>query len=181
MKVGSSSSSSSSVSAKQPHLRVACIGGGQLGRMMGLAAPRLGISMSFLDPSGSACPAATTVSPTDAVMVTGSLQDANAIRQLVRESRADVLTAEMEHIDCDVLEQLEAEGIVSVQPSGKVIRLIQDKFRQKQHFDAVPGIEVPPYAECSSVVQIRAAATTLGLPLMLKSRRGAYDGRGNAV
>ena len=64
-------------------LRVACIGGGQLGRMMALEAVRLNVTMSFLDPAGSACPAAATVPSTQ--VITGSLLDAAAIRQLVAD------------------------------------------------------------------------------------------------
>ena len=59
---------------------VACVGGGQLGRMMSLEAPRLGISMKFLDPLGSDCPAAQTV-PSSQIMQ-GNLKDAQKIREL---------------------------------------------------------------------------------------------------
>lgn len=159
-------------------LRVACIGGGQLGRMMALEAVRLNVTMSFLDPTGPSCPAAATVPSTQ--VATGSLLDAAAIRKLVTDSQADVVTAEIEHIDCDVLQELEEQGGVQVRPSSRVIRLIQDKYRQKQHF-AAAQIAVPPFAPCASVAEIQTAAATLGLPIMLKARTGAYDGRGNSA
>jgi len=148
--------------------------------MMALEAPRLNVQLWCLDALGAACPAAAAVP--HAQILQGSLLDADAIRQLVRHSQADVLTAEIEHINCQALEELEQEenGTVSVQPSGRVIRLIQDKYQQKRHF-AAAGLAVPPFVVCRSVAEVRRAAQQLGLPLMLKSRTGAYDGRGNAV
>jgi phosphoribosylaminoimidazole carboxylase len=178
--------------SNKPSFVVACIGGGQLGRMMALEAPRLGIQMKFLDPLGHACPASHVV-PSHCI-VKGSLNDANAIRQLARG--ANVVTVEIEHVNVDALWQLEQEQPqqqqqqeqqeqqeqqkVNVQPSARVLRIIQDKFLQKQHF-ATHGIAVPPFVATPSVQAIMDATSGLGLPLMLKTRRGGYDGRGNAV
>ena len=157
-------------------LRVGCIGGGQLGRMMALEAPRLNIQMSFLDPSGENCPAAAAAGKTSTVLK-GGLNDENMLRELAKS--CDVVTCEIEHIGTDVLEKMEQEG-VNVQPSGRVVKIIQDKFAQKEHF-AKHGIPLPPYVNIPSADAIRDAASKFGLPLMLKSRLGAYDGRGNAV
>jgi len=157
-------------------LRVGCIGGGQLGRMMALEAPRLNIQMSFLDPAGENCPAAA-VSGKQSVILEGSLNDEAMLRELAKN--CDVLTCEIEHIGTEVLEQLEAEG-VNVQPSGRVVKIIQDKYAQKEHF-AKHGIPLAPYFDIPSIDAMRDAATKFGLPLMLKSRLGAYDGRGNSV
>ena len=155
--------------------RVACIGGGQLGRMMALEAPRLGIRMSFLDPLGTDCPAAQ-VAPHSCI-VKGSLKDEASIRELAKG--ADVLTVEIEHIGVEALEALEKEG-VNVQPSSRVLGIIRDKFLQKEHFQK-NSIPLPPFRVTSSKDEIKNAANELGLPLMLKSRKGGYDGRGNAV
>ena len=84
-------------------IRVACIGGGQLGRMMALEAPRLGIQMKFLDPGGVNCPAAHIV-PTTSIFE-GGLKDGDKIRELCKD--VDVVTVEIEHIDVDTLEALE--------------------------------------------------------------------------
>lgn len=157
-------------------LRVGCIGGGQLGRMMALEAPRLNIHMSFLDPGGENSPAAAA-SGKEALLLQGSLNDEALIRKLAANS--DVVTCEIEHIGTDVLLKLENEG-VNVQPSGRVVKIIQDKFAQKQHF-ANHDIPLPPYENVPSIQAIHTAASKLGLPLMLKSRLGAYDGRGNSV
>ena len=157
-------------------LRVGCIGGGQLGRMMALEAPRLNIQMSFLDPGGENGPAAAAAGK-QSVILKGSLNDESKLRELAKS--CDVLTCEIEHIGTDVLEKLEDEG-VNVQPSGRVVKIIQDKYAQKEHF-AKHGIPLPPYVDVPSIAAIRSAADTFGLPLMLKSRLGAYDGRGNCV
>jgi phosphoribosylaminoimidazole carboxylase len=158
-------------------VRVACIGGGQLGRMMALEAPRLNIEMSFLDPSGLDSPAAQVVP--SARIVGGSLRDGDKIRRLA--AGMDVVTVEIEHIDADALEELEREG-VNVQPGSRVLKVVQDKLAQKRHFERA-GVPLPPFRDCpgGGAAGIRAAAAELGLPLMLKSRRGGYDGRGNAA
>jgi phosphoribosylaminoimidazole carboxylase len=156
-------------------LLVACVGGGQLGRMMAMEAPRLNISMSFLDAGGLSCPAADTV-PSNRI-TQGSLKDADKIRALAAE--ADVVTVEIEHVNVEALAALEESG-VNVQPSARVLGIIRDKYLQKQHFSA-HGIPLGAYQVAQSVEAIQKAAGDLGLPLMLKSRRGAYDGKGNAV
>jgi phosphoribosylaminoimidazole carboxylase len=153
---------------------VACLGGGQLGRMMGLEAPRLNLHMHFLE-SASDCPAAVAGSIT-----VGSIQTKQDIQRFVDECQPDVLTTEIEHVNCEALIQLEEEKGVNVQPSGKVIQLIQDKFMQKEHFRQA-GIPVAPYQQCTSRSEIQQAGDQLGWPIMLKARKGAYDGRGNAV
>ena len=109
------------------NLRVGCIGGGQLGRMMALEAPRLNITMSFIDPGGNDCPAAAAAGIKSKVIV-GKLDDEEKLRELA--SQCDIVTCEIEHIGADVLERMEEEG-VNVQPSGRVVKIIQDKLLQK--------------------------------------------------
>jgi phosphoribosylaminoimidazole carboxylase (NCAIR synthetase) len=108
-------------------IRVGCVGGGQLGRMMALEAPRLNISMSFLDPMGQDAPAAEISS----YVIQGSLSDAGKLREL--SSNVDVVTVEIEHVGVEALEELEKEG-VNVQPSSRVLRIIRDKYLQKVRF-----------------------------------------------
>jgi len=119
----------SSLTSKS-QLRVGCVGGGQLGRMMALEAPRLNISISFLDPMGADAPAAVALSAdsSSSLVIKGNLHDPEKLRQLA--SSSDVVTVEIEHVGVDGLEVLEKEG-VNVQPSSSVVRLIQDKYTQK--------------------------------------------------
>ena len=121
-------------------LKVGCVGGGQLGRMMALEAPRLNIDMKFLDGTGGLCPSAQVVGVTSgdssddttsggtARIVKGQLYDENALRELSQD--CNVVTMEIEHVGVDGLAKLESEG-VNVQPSSRVIGIIQDKFVQK--------------------------------------------------
>jgi phosphoribosylaminoimidazole carboxylase len=143
--------------------------------MMALEAPRLGIQMSFLDPLGGDAPAAKVVPKEN--IIQGSLRDSEKIRELV--NGADVVTVEIEHVGVETLQELEAEG-VNVQPSSRVLTIIRDKLIQKKHFED-SRIPLPRFCDTPSKQAIKDAAASLGLPLMLKSRKGGYDGRGNAV
>jgi len=93
---------------------------------MALESPRLNLNMRFLDGSGPSCPAAQVVGP-DRV-VTGALYDEEKLRELA--VGCDVVTMEIEHVGVDGLKKLEESG-VNVQPSSRVIGIIQDKFVQK--------------------------------------------------
>jgi phosphoribosylaminoimidazole carboxylase len=143
--------------------------------MMALEAPRVGIQMKFLDPAGIMCPAAQVVPHHQ--IIEGSLNDAEKIRELAKD--VDVVTVEIEHIGVETLQELENGGI-NVQPSGRVLGIIRDKFLQKEHFNS-HNIPLPPFRETPTVAAIKDATHDLGLPMMLKSRTGGYGGRGNAV
>ena len=157
-----------------PRKKISCVGGGQLGRMMGLEAPRLNIEMTFLDPTGPDAPAATV---TGCEVMKGSLKDADSLRKLAQG--CDVLTVEIEHVGVDTLAVLEAEG-VNVQPSARVLGIIQDKLLRKNHFTN-HSVPLPRFCDCPDADAVKKAADIFGFPLMLKSRKGGYDGRGNAV
>ncbi|CAN0222162.1 unnamed protein product, partial [Discosporangium mesarthrocarpum] len=152
---------------------VGVLGGGQLGRMMAEAGCRLGIKLAVLDPLGKASPAGQVAE----LAVEGSFRDAAKIDELT--DLCDVLTVEIEHVDCTVLASLEKRG-VDVQPSSKTISTIQDKFAQKEHFKQ-HGVRMPRYMDTPTVVSVREAGKVFGYPLMLKAKRMAYDGRGNAA
>jgi len=157
-----------------PQPVIGLVGGGQLGRMMALEAPRLGLSIRVLDPLGDTAPCAFLA---DKGVVKGGLKDLEALKKLAEG--CDVVTFEIEHISVEALAALEAQG-VNCQPSSNTIRIIQDKLVQKDHFKE-HGIPCPPYLDCPTVESVVAAADKMGLPLMLKSRKEGYDGRGNAV
>jgi phosphoribosylaminoimidazole carboxylase len=141
--------------------------------MMAEAGHRLGIKLMVLDPKGDASPAGLVGCKT----IAASFKDDANIRELA--SQCDVVTVEIEHVDCDSLEKLEKEGKY-VQPSSATIRLIQDKYLQKVHLRK-HGIDTPDFADCPTIEAVRQAGVEFGYPLMLKARKGAYDGRGNAV
>ncbi|KAK5168898.1 uncharacterized protein LTR77_006207 [Saxophila tyrrhenica] len=152
--------------------RVGVLGGGQLGRMLVEAANLLEIQVNFLDAPKSS---AKQVSNHDG-HVDGSFKDAEAIKNLTAKS--DVVTVEIEHVDTYMLEEI--SKIVDVQPSWQTIRMIQDKFAQKEHLQKY-GVAVAQSVALkeASIEELESAGKTVGLPLMLKSRKEAYDGRGN--
>ena len=109
--------------------------------------------------------------------IDGSFTDPVKIRELA--SRVNILTVEIEHVNVDVLDEIQSTSKIIIHPSPSTIRTIQDKYVQKQHLrtHGCPlsnYIEVPP-----TKAGVEGAIAALGLPLMLKSRTLAYDGRGN--
>lgn len=138
------------------------------------SANRLNIQMNILDADKS--PAKQISAHDD--HLTGSFMERESVRKLAQVS--DVLTAEIEHVDTYALE--EVESMVDVQPSWKSIRIIQDKFAQKEHL-AKFGIPQAEYRELKNgtAEELSAVGRELGFPLMLKSKTGAYDGRGEKL
>ena len=151
--------------------RIGILGGGQLGLMLGEAARAMGYARVTVLDATPACPASTV-----AEQITGSLKDPAALRLLAQQ--ADILTYEIEHINTEALKQLEREG-KRMYPAPASLEIIQDKLAQKQ-FLAARGIPVAPFMPVSAPPDIERAAQQWGYPLVLKARRDAYDGRGNA-
>jgi phosphoribosylaminoimidazole carboxylase len=170
---------------------IGLLGGGQLGRMLCEAANPLGIDIAILDEENSPAKQAHNTNR----HVTGSFKDPARIRELAAQS--DFLSVEIEHVDTEVLEDIEKNGVEvkqadgstkthrpPVHPSWRTLRLIQDKYLQKEHFrsndKSIPiadqiAIESGPAA----LVSLKNAAAKFGFPFMLKARKGSYDGRGN--
>jgi phosphoribosylaminoimidazole carboxylase len=149
--------------------------------MLAHPAALLGIPLLILD-SGDYTPAKQVSAPpsTHTAHPDGPFTSASHIRQLAKD--CDILTVEIEHVDADVLEEVEKEGLCEVQPSPWTIRLIQDKYLQKKHLQE-RGLAVAPFEAVPSnptAEDFDNLSKTLGLPLMLKSRTLAYDGKGNA-
>lgn len=90
----------------------------------------------------------------------------------------DVMTCEIEHVNAAAM--AEAAKVTVVEPSPATIAVVQDKFAQKEHFRSA-GVSLGEFRVVESEADIAAAGEEWGFPLMLKARRLAYDGRGNAV
>lgn len=143
--------------------------------MLAASASLLNIELVILD-QGEHTPAKQVYSGRTA-HIDGSFSDHEKIIELA--SKVDVLTVEIEHVNVDALDSV--SSTVKVHPAPATLRMIQDKFLQKEHLQR-HGIPVAPYeAVASTSFAISEAATRLQYPLMLKSRTLAYDGRGNAV
>ena len=147
--------------------------------MLAASASLLNVPVSILD-VGDRAPAKQILAPSsDFAHVDGAFSDPAKIRELA--AKVDVLTVEIEHVDVGVLEEIASTSKVEVHPSPATIRIIQDKFVQKDHL-AAHGVAVAEYMPVESTEgDVGRAADKLGLPLMLKSRTLAYDGRGNFV
>jgi len=150
--------------------RLGIIGGGQLGMMITEAAQNLSDEISeitVLDPTEN-CPAAQA----GAKQIVGDFKDELAILKLAEQS--DIITYEIESGNTDVLSKLKAE----IEPSPSTLGIIQDKFSQKT-FLSENELPVSQFYEITSLDDLREKINELGLPVLLKSRRDAYDGRGN--
>ncbi len=151
---------------------IGIVGGGQLGRMLTLAALPLGFKVVVVDPSPG-CPA----SQVGAEQIIANLYDAKALKKLAE--KADYLTIEIEHLDANILEQVAASG-TPINPTPKTIKLIQDKFAQKRFLHKA-GIPVAPFAEVADAESAKAVLEAFGGKMLIKTKYGAYDGRGNMV
>ncbi len=155
----------------QPGARVGIVGGGQLGRMLALAAARLGLSCHVFtdrdnDPAIEVASAAT-VAPYD---------DEQALARFA--ASVDVVTYEFENIPARTAEALAAEK--PVRPSPKVLELTQDRLIEKNFITSL-GIEVAPYAQVDDAGGLARAVGHIGRPSILKTRRFGYDGKGQAL
>ena len=132
---------------------VACIGGGQLGRMLGLAGLPLGLELRFLDPAPDACAGAV------GELVVGAYDDPDGLERLARG--ADVVTYEFENVP------VEAAARVGAVPGVAALERGQDRLHEKELFRSL-GI---PTARFGSLEET-------GLPALVKTRRLGYDGKG---
>ncbi len=148
---------------------IGILGGGQLGRMLTFAAKRLGYRVVTLDPAAD-CPCGQVA---DAQIV-AAYDDEAALDELAKQS--DVLTYEFENIPLDSVTSLEEAGY-SLAPNGHVLRITQDRVLEKQFVNGC-GIATAPFAPVTSFAELEAALLTVGLPAVLKTCRGGYDGKG---
>jgi len=151
-------------------MRVGIIGAGQLGQMLGFAARGLGITCRFLDPA-DAPPAADA-----GEVIQRPFDDAEALAELA--ASCDVITYEFENVPVEAL--LGITGRVPVFPPPEALRSAQDRLTEKRLFDELQ-IPLPRYQAVDSIDDLHAAVDSVGLPLVLKTRRFGYDGKGQFV
>jgi len=148
------------------------IGGGQLGMMLTEAASNMKSEISnviVLDPTKN-CPA----SKVGAEQIVADFKDASAIKELAE--KCDVITYEIESGDSQVLKSL--EETCEINPSPETLEIIQDKLVQKK-FLSKNDIPVAEFREITSKEELESRINEFGLPVLPKTRTGAYDGRGN--
>jgi len=148
------------------------IGGGQLGMMLTEAVNKFPNEISkviVLDPTKE-CPA----SQVGAKQIIADFKDEKAIIELA--SKVDFLTYEIESGNSDVLKSLEAK--TKINPSPDTLKKIQDKLVQKT-FLAENQLPIPEFVEVNSLEDLQQKIKKFGFPALVKTRRNAYDGRGN--
>lgn len=150
-------------------MKIGVIGAGQLGLMLGEAAERLGLECEFLDPAASP-PAARVGACRQA-----AYDDIDALRSLADD--CDVLTYEFENVPVDALARL---GDATVYPPLPALSAAQDRLSEKRLFKQL-SIPLPGYFAVETRADLDDAIAEVGLPLVLKTRRLGYDGKGQAV
>jgi len=154
-----------------PGAVIGIIGGGQLGKMMAVSAKQMGYKVAVVDPvKDSPCGQVADVE------ITAHYNDREAIRKLAEIS--DIITYEFENIDYDALHWLKDHAYL---PQGSELLLItQNRETEKKAIQAA-GCEVAPYSIVKTKNELKKAVQELGLPAVLKTCRGGYDGKGQFV
>lgn len=148
-------------------MRVGIIGAGQLGQMLGLAGKPLGLEFTFLDPAPD--PPAKIAGP----VLCLPFDSEKGLKQLA--ASIDVLTYEFENVPVEAIEKV--AGSVKIFPPPAALHHAQDRLRERQLFESL-AIPIPAYAAVDTEDDLRNAARSIGLPLVLKTRRLGYDGKG---
>ena len=154
-----------------PGQTIGIIGGGQLGRMMALAAKEAGFKIAVLEPAmDSPCGQVADIH------IVAPYNDETALEELAEVS--DVITYEFENIDYEGLKRL--TQIAYVPQGAELVRITQDRVTEKQAIvDA--GCPVAPYVVANSYEELVANIDTVGYPCIVKTARGGYDGKGQQL
>ena len=150
---------------------VGILGGGQLGRMLAMAAARLGLKTAIYAPEKDS-PAFQVCD----VHVIGSYGDHDALRAFANS--VDVVTYEFENVPGDAASVLSA--LKSVRPCPKALTVIQDRLAEKT-FARQAGILTTPFAAVDSEETLQQALKSVGVPSVLKTSRLGYDGKGQRM
>lgn len=153
-----------------PGSTIGILGGGQLGRMLSVAASRLGFKTCIFEPAGD-CPA----SHVSNFHLQADYDDADALRRFAQA--CDVVTYEFENIPTAALDAIEAH--VPIRPGREALRISQDRLTEKDWLSDM-GLTPAPYANVESADDLSAAMDRIGVPAILKTRRFGYDGKGQA-
>ena len=149
---------------------IGILGGGQLGRMLSVAASRLGLKCHIFEP-GAEPPAAQVAH----AVTTAAYEDQAALQRFARS--VDVVTYEFENIPTAALDTVEA--IAPIRPGREALRVSQDRLTEKAFLQGL-GLTVAPFADVSDAASLDAALAAIGVPSILKTRRFGYDGKGQA-
>ena len=152
----------------EPGATIGIVGGGQLGRMLSIAAAQLGYRCHIFDPHGHTCAADVAADLTCA-----AFDDVEALARF--GANADVVTYEFENLPVEPLRRLGAK----LCPGTRSLAVAQDRAVEKQFIEKCGG-RVAPWRSVDSLQDIESAIAEFGLPVVLKTRRYGYDGKGQA-
>lgn len=154
-----------------PGQTIGIIGGGQLGRMMAIAAKEMGYRVAVMEPTkDSPCAQVSDIE------IVAPYEDLEAAKRLAEVS--DVITYEFENVDHEVLGWLEENAYL---PQGsELIKITQDRANEKKAIVA-SGADVASYVLVNNIEDLQAGLEELGMPSVLKTTRGGYDGKGQVV
>lgn len=149
---------------------IGILGGGQLGRMLSVAAARLGFKTHIFEPGAN--PPAGHVADR---VTTASYDDSAALTQFA--NAVDVITYEFENVPTSALDTLEA--LRPIHPNRRALATSQDRLLEKEFLQSL-GLNIAPFATVDTLDDLTAAITKVGTPAILKTRRFGYDGKGQA-
>lgn len=147
---------------------IGILGGGQLGRMLSVAASRLGFKTCVFEPGGD-CPASHVAN----YHLQANYDDEAALKKFAQS--VDVITYEFENIPTSALDILEA--LKPIHPGRTALATSQDRLTEKTFLNRL-GLKTAPFANVESEAELNAAIKTIGAPSILKTRRMGYDGKG---
>lgn len=159
------------MSALRPGATIGIIGGGQLGRMLAMAAARLGYRTVILDPEGD-CPAAQVANE----QIVAAYDDAHGLARLGTAS--DVVTYEFENVPVEAARSLGLSH--AVHPPPRALEVAQDRLTEKEFLNKA-GIPTAPFRAVDSGAELADALDLMGGSGVLKTRRLGYDGKGQKV
>jgi len=149
---------------------IGILGGGQLGRMLSVAASRLGLKTCIFEP-GANCPASHVANE----HMQAGYDDIDALKAFAE--KCDIITYEFENIPTDALDAIEA--ITTIHPNREALATSQDRFFEKNFLTRI-GLQTAPYAAVEDAGTLQQAIDQIGTPAILKTRRMGYDGKGQS-
>ncbi|WP_104491767.1 5-(carboxyamino)imidazole ribonucleotide synthase [Paracoccus denitrificans] len=155
------------MSELEPGATIGILGGGQLGRMLSVAASRLGYRCHVYEPG--AAPAGDVAHR----LTTAPYEDQAALRAFAES--VDVITYEFENVPTAALDLL--ESIRPIRPNRRALAVSQDRLSEKDFLTGI-GLRTAPYRNVETESDLPAALAALGAPSILKTRRLGYDGKG---
>ncbi|MEM7706354.1 MAG: 5-(carboxyamino)imidazole ribonucleotide synthase [Pseudomonadota bacterium] len=151
-------------------MKIGVLGGGQLGRMMGLEGVRLGQEFVFFDPAPDACAGQL------GRHICAEYDDQDALTEFAEA--VDVVTLDFENVPTAATDFLSASK--PVRPGSQALRMAQDRLTEKTFFSDLQ-IPCPLFSPASDWEQLEASCREIGYPCVIKTRRMGYDGKGQAV